>query len=89
MRIDALNAVSQLYQSTMVKSVQKKDTSMKRDSVSISEFGHDLQVAKQALAGTSDVRPEKVADIKQKMAAGTYNVPTGAIADKLLGKNLM
>ena len=33
----------------------------------------------------SDVRMDKVADIKARLAAGTYNVSAEAIADKILG----
>jgi len=37
----------------------------------------------QALAG-SDVRGAMVQSLQQAIAAGTYNVPSGAVADKLI-----
>ena len=44
-------------------------------------------VVAQALSG-SDVRTEKVAALQQSIAAGTYNVPSAAVADKLIGSML-
>ncbi len=35
-------------------------------------------------SGSSDVRMEKVAALQQAIAAGTYNVPAGDVADKLI-----
>lgn len=37
----------------------------------------------QALS-ESDVRTDKVASLQQSIAAGTYNVPASAVADKLM-----
>lgn len=36
------------------------------------------------LANSSDVRTEKVAQLQAAIASGTYNVPSGAVADKLV-----
>jgi len=44
-------------------------------------------VVSQALSG-SDVRFEKVAALQQQIAAGTYNVSSSDVADKLLSSLL-
>ncbi len=36
-------------------------------------------------AGDSDVRMDKVAALQQAIAAGTYSIPAGDVADKLIG----
>ena len=38
----------------------------------------------QALSGSDDVRTDKVAELQQSIAAGTYNVSSSAVADKLI-----
>ena len=84
MRIDAMSEISQLYQSNGTRKKIGTTSVCKKDSVEISEFGKDLQVAKQAVAQTEDVRMDKVEELKARIANGTYNVPMGALADKLL-----
>ncbi len=84
MRIDAMSEVSQLYQVNSTRKKTEKSASYSKDSVEISEFGKDLQIAKQAVAQAEDVREDKIRELKASMANGTYNVPMSALADKLL-----
>ena len=42
------------------------------------------QTARTAVSAASDVREDKIADIKARMAAGTYNISSEAVADKIL-----
>ena len=84
MRIDAMSEITQLYQLNSTRKTTEKPKSYSKDSVEISSFGRDLQIAKQAVAQAEDVRMDKVQEIKARMANGTYNVPMGALADKLL-----
>ena len=84
MRIDAMSEISQLYQANSVRKKTDKPASYSKDSVEISSFGRDLQIAKQAIAQAEDIRTEKVQELKTSMANGTYNVPMSALADKLL-----
>lgn len=90
MRIDAYMQVNQLYQVGKPKAASKsKNPGSENDSLEISSFGKDYQVAKKAAAETSDVREDKVKDIIERMKAGTYNVSiedvAGNLADRLLG----
>ena len=84
MRIDAMPEITQLYQLNSTRKTTEKPKSYSKDSVEISSFGRDLQIAKQAVAQAEDVRTERVQKLKTSMANGTYNVPMSALADKLL-----
>jgi len=84
MRIDAMSEITQLYQLSGTRKTTEKPKSYSKDSVEISSFGRDLQIAKQAVAQAEDVRTEKIQELKTSMENGTYNVPMSALADKLL-----
>lgn len=84
MRIDAMSEITQLYQVNSTRKKTEKSANYSKDSVEISSFGRDLQIAKQAVAQAEDVRADKVQELKTSMENGTYNVPMSALADKLL-----
>ena len=89
MRVDAYNAVSKIYQTNSSKMATKVDqTTSANDKLEISQTAKNYQVAKSAVAEASDVREDKVADIKSQMAAGTYSVSSEDIADKILGSQM-
>ncbi|MDD6208109.1 MAG: flagellar biosynthesis anti-sigma factor FlgM [Clostridiales bacterium] len=86
MRIDAYNRVNQVYQASKLSKTTKsgKPVSTGNDQFEISQFGRELNVAKEAVKNAPDVREEKIADIKARMQNGTYQVSTQQIADKLV-----
>ena len=84
MRIDAYNRVQQLYSQTSATNVKKEKTRSFSDKLQISNMGKDIQIAKQAVLGSPDVREDVVASIKERLNAGTYQVNTDEFADKLL-----
>lgn len=86
MRIDAYNQIAQIYSTSKPAATSAKKTTMGRDEVQISSKGRDIQVAKQAVKNASDIREDKVADMKAKLAAGTYDVTAEDFAAKLLEK---
>jgi len=55
------------------------------DSVEISERARELAKAQDAVQAAPDVRSEKIQELKARIGAGTYHVPTEEIARKLLG----
>jgi negative regulator of flagellin synthesis FlgM len=55
------------------------------DTLEVSARGRELAKAQQAVEDAPDVRADRVADIKQRIADGTYNVPADVLARKLLG----
>lgn len=87
MRIDAYNQIAQLYGVQNTAKVQKSQgTSAGRDQVSISQTGRDYQIAKSAVSEASDIREDKVAQLKAKVDSGNYQVDPGDFASKLLEK---
>lgn len=85
MRIDAYNAVNQIYQSnTATQAKVAAKSAAINDKYEISDTARTYQTAKSAVASASDVRMDKVADIKARMAAGTYYISSEAVADKIL-----
>lgn len=87
MRIEAYNQVAQLYNKNKTVKTQKADvTSAARDEVQISSFGRDYQIAKQAVAEASDIREDRVAQLKESVNSGNYNVDVNDFANRLLQK---
>ena len=83
MRIDAFNRVQQLYGKTSTTNLKKEKTRNFSDQLEISNMGKDIQVAKQAVKNSPDVREDVVASIKERLSAGTYQVNTDEFADRL------
>ncbi len=87
MRIDAYNQISQIYNSQTIAKTNRTQTSAGRmDQVSISQAGRDYQIAKNAVSEASDVREDKVAQLKAMIDNGTYKVDEGDFASKLLAQ---
>lgn len=84
MRINSYQNVSNIYQANSTQQIAKTSRSTKSDKLEISQMGKDYQVAKAAVANTPDVRMDKVNEIKERMEAGTYNVSSEEVANKLL-----
>lgn len=84
MRIEAYTQVQQLYNAKKVSKTQAKSSAGHSDKLQISGFGRDIQVAKQAVAASQDVREELTASIKSQIQAGTYDVGVDRFADKLM-----
>lgn len=87
MRIEAYNQVAQIYKANKTVSTTKTaGVAVSRDEVQISSFGRDYQIAKQAVAESSDIREDKVATVAAKVNSGKYDVDAGDFASKLLEK---
>ena len=81
MRIDAYNAVSQVYKT----SAYAREKGMAVKKTELSDTARLYNTAKAAVSEASDVRLDKVNDIKARIAAGTYNISSEAVAEKMLG----
>ena len=87
MRVEAYNQVAQLYNREKTQKVQNtKQMSTGRDEVQISSMGRDYQITKQAVADASDIREDRVAQLKERLDSGNYNVDMNDFANKLLEK---
>ena len=54
------------------------------DRVQLSQDYQDLAQAQKSIAGTGEVRTEKVQQIKSQLESGSYQINPGAIAGKML-----
>jgi negative regulator of flagellin synthesis FlgM len=59
------------------------------DRVLLSPMAKEIQMAKSQLQEIPDVRIEKVAEIKNQIAQGTYPVSSEKIAHRLMGESLI
>lgn len=85
MRIEAYSQIQQMYGASKPtnKAASAKSADFK-DKLQISNTGKDMQVAKQAVSDASDIREDKVAAIKQRLANGTYEVSGEEFAQKMM-----
>ena len=54
------------------------------DSVTLSDSARSVATARTAVQNAPDIREQKVADIKQQLSDGTYQVSSRALASKML-----
>mgnify|MGYP002520516242 CR=1 FL=1 len=89
MRVEAYNQVAQVYKTNKSGKVQSTSSvSQGRDEFQMSSVGRDYQIAKQAVAEASDIREDKVAELKAKVNSDNYSVDTEDFASKLLEKRI-
>ena len=89
MRIDSYMAVNQVYGPNKTRrSPYAQAAGATRDAVEISDFGNAYQVAKKAAQDVEPVREDRVKEIKEQLANGTYNVPLTAVAEKMASQLL-
>ena len=88
MRIDAYNQINQYYgaQKAYNNQTANKAAYKGNDQLSISQTAYSYQAAKTAVAEASDVRMDRVAELKAQIQNGTYSVDPEDFANKLLGK---
>lgn len=60
MRIEAYTQVQQMYSAKKAANVKSKSNVSRSDQVQISSIGKDIQNAKQAVAGASDIREDVI-----------------------------
>ena len=86
MRIDAYNAINQIYNTKRTNKVKSTAEVGGTDQVVISQFGRDYQIAKQAVAKAPDIREKKVESLKARIDSNTYEVDEEEFANKLIEK---
>lgn len=97
MRIDnnMMSGMDTLEQTSRKKNVEKVSANDKQnssvvesDEVSISEKGKDVSEMTRTLKEMPDVRADKVADLKERITNGTYNISGKDIASKIINTAL-
>ena len=86
MRIEAYTQMQQIYKTKKVTKAQSAGSVSFSDKLQISSIGKDIQTAKAAVAGSSDIREDVTAPIRASIQAGTYEVSAESFADKLMKK---
>lgn len=84
MRVDAISKIYETYKTKIVSSSTQTEKTKSRDKVELSTMAQDYATIQKKLSETSDVREDRVADIKQRIENGTYNVSAKDIASKIL-----
>lgn len=87
MRINNSQNVQQIlkaYNKNVSKVKKTEETKFKSDKIEISESSKDFQVAMKALEDTPEIREDKVAELKKKIADGNYQPSAQDIAKKML-----
>ena len=84
MRIGPYAQVQQLYGTKKSTKPQKTAKTSFSDQIQISSVGKDIQIAKAAVAASSDIREDVVAPLKASIQADTYQVSGERFAEKLL-----
>ncbi len=69
-------------------SEQPQQQQTKADTVALSNAAKDIQEAQKQLEAIPDVREDKVAQLKEQIENGTYEIDEEKIADKMLKDSL-
>lgn len=82
-----------VYETNMGKNrvgqVESSAPAMKKDDVSISDASRLKQKVMQAVNQAEDIRADKVNQLKEKLAAGTYEVSDGEVAEKMINRTIV
>jgi negative regulator of flagellin synthesis FlgM len=70
-------------------SEQPEKQQAKADTVELSETGKRVQEAHKQLESIPDIREEKVAQLKEQVENGTYEVDAEQVADKMIKESLL
>ncbi len=86
---DALRVHLQKTQVRRVDEVRKTRPSLGSDQVSLSRESKELQAVRQAVAQAPEVREEKVAELREAIKSGRYDVTGEEIAEQMLARSLV
>jgi len=86
MKINDLKAgrINQYYK--IVQQQAKNKDNADNDKMQISDKAKEIASAKKALKKSPEIREEKVAEIKAKINAGSYEVDSKKLAQKMLSQ---
>lgn len=85
--VGGVNGIAGVYTKKGNLKVDKaSQVEAKKDVAAISKTGMDFSVAMKAVRETPDIREAKVAELRDKVQNGEYNVSGEDIAEKIIGK---
>ncbi len=84
MRIEAYSQINQLYNTEKKNNVTQTGKTSKNDQLEISQQGRDYQIAKKAVAESSDIREDLVTKYKSEIESGTYDVSESDFANRVI-----
>jgi len=85
MRIEDHLRIFQIYnQNKRINKIEKGKDISSTDKIEISKEAKEFQAILNALNKTSDIRSEKVEDIKNRIENNTYNVTAKDVINKLI-----
>ena len=72
-----------------VKKVEKPSAgAVESSKAEISDRGREMAQAKSVATDASDVREERIAELKRRISTGKYNVEPDKIADRMVDEHL-
>ena len=86
MRIDTVNRIYETYQTQTAANIKKQEKVTSKDEVTFSSEAKKFAEVKKMLSDVPDVRWDKVNEIKERMASGSYNVKAEEVAEKILSQ---
>ena len=92
MNIDKVNNSGQIQpinDKATVKPVETQAATMAGDSVSISQAAlqaREAAMVQKAVASTSDVRADRVREVKEKLARGEYDNPSNEVLNHVAAR---
>ena len=83
--------VNQVQDKNKVETPDKKpeNTAVKADTVVISDAAKRVQEARKQLDDISDVREDKVSELRSQIQNGTYEINADKIAGKMIKEGLL
>lgn len=75
-------------QNSTVDRTQSKAATKASDKMEFSQEGKSVLTALQTVKSLPEVRPERVAALKEAVKSGTYSVSSDAVAEKLIDSGI-
>jgi negative regulator of flagellin synthesis FlgM len=86
--LKSTSRAEKLKQMDGIEKSAKSRTIEDSSKTDISAKAKDFSKAYSVAASTPDVREDKIAEIKKRLAEGTYKVDNDAVADKMISEHM-
>lgn len=86
--MDTLEQTSRTRNVEKTSAEQQQATGVESDNVTLSKKSKDVSEMTLTLKSMPDVRADKIADLKERIANGTYNISAKDVAAKIVNTAL-